>query len=197
MKLKLSLLCPLIFVLLLPLYAEEATTEGSTTEDSTTEDSTAEGSAAEEEEELPEYSHPPYSVGDRAIIQGYYKPLADGISLNFRILNNRMFVYWVDEDDLIVEPLASSGNVRFLAGVRGKNYYLMESLSDEPGLGSVGGPVLEPHNFTVILSLKKEGSEEFETYPNFRHTLTTSDVRETRDFSDLEFVDPENKSSKY
>ena len=104
-----------------------------------------------------------------------------------------MFVYWVDEDDLIVEPKASSGNVRFLAGVRGKNYYAMEPLSGEAGLGSVGGPVLKPHNFTVILSLKKEGSEEFETYPNFRHTLTTSNVRETREFPEAELVDSKDK----
>ena len=179
MKLKLTLLCPLVFALLLPLYAQE---------------STSGDSAAEEEKELPEYSHPPYSVGDRAIIQGYYTPLADGISLNFRILDNRMFIYWVDEDDLIVEPQASSGNVRFLAGVRGKNYYAMEPLPGEAGLGSVGGPVLEPHNFTVILSLKEEGSEEFKTYPSFRHTLTTSDIRETRGFPEAELVNPEKKT---
>ncbi len=183
MKLKLTIACPLFFALLLPLYAQESTTDNS---------------VAEEKKELPEYSHPPYSVGDRAVIQGYYEPLADGISLNFRILDNRMFVYWVDEDDLVVEPQASSGNVRFIAGVRGKNYYAMEPLLGEAGLGSVGGPVLEPHNFTVILSLKKEGSDEFETYPNFRHTLTTSDVRETREFPqaksfEVESENPEDK----
>lgn len=161
MKLKTIILCPLFLALLLPIQAQEPT--------------------AEEEKELPEYSHPPYSIDDRAVIQGYYQPLADGISLNFRVLDNRMFVYWVDEDDLIVEPQAPSGNVRFLAGVRGKNYYAMEPLQGEAGLGSVGGPVLPPHNFTVILSMKKEDSEEFETY-TFRHTLTTSDVRETREF---------------
>lgn len=181
MKLKLTLLCPLIFALLLPLHAQE---------------STSGDAAAEEEKELPEYSNPPYSVDDRAIIQGYYQALADGISLNFRILDNRMFVYWVDEDDLIVEPQAPSGNVRFLAGVRGKNYYAMEPLPGEAGMGSVGGPVLAPHNFTVILSLEKEGSEEFETCPTFRHTLTTSDVRETREFPKAELVEVESEKPK-
>ena len=155
-----------------------------------------EAEAEVEEKELPEYSYPPYSIGDRAIIQGYYKPLADGISLNFRVLNNRMYVYWVDEDDLIVEPQASSGNVRFLAGVRGKNYYAMAPLSGEAGLASVGGPVLEPHNFTIILSLKEEGSEEFKTYPTFRHTLTTSEVRETRKLVDAEDKKLEDKQDK-
>jgi hypothetical protein len=179
MKLKLTLLSPLIFALLLPLSAEKSTPEDST---------------AEAKKELPEYSHPPYSVGDRAIIQGFYFPPEEGISLNFRILNNRMYVYWVDKDDLVVEPQASFGNVRFLAGVRGRNYYAMEPLSGEPGLGSVGGPVLEPHNFTVILSLKKEGSEEWKTYPTFRHTLTTSDVRETRVLPGTELTGSEKET---
>lgn len=176
MKLKLTLLCPLVFVFLFSLYAENSVAVNGSDE--------SEAEVEAEEKELPEYSEPPYSIDDRAVIQGYYIPLADDISLNFRILNNRMFVYWVDKDDLIVESQASSGNVRFLAGVRGRNYYAMEPLSGEAGLGSVGGPVLPPHNFTVILSLKKEGSEEFETYPTFRHTLTTSNVRETREFPD-------------
>ena len=156
----------------------------------------AEAEAEVEEKELPEYSYPPYSVGDRAIIQGHYIPLVEDISLNFRILNNRMYVYWVDVDDLIVEPQALSGNIRFLAGVRGKNYYAMEPLSGEAGLGSVGGPVLKPHNFTIILSLKEEGDEEFKTYPTFRHTLTTSDVRETRKLADVADEKSEDKKDK-
>ena len=186
MKLKFTLFCPLIVALLLPLYAQE---------------STSGDSAAEEEKELPEYSNPPFSVGDRAIIQGHYIPVDDDISINFRILNNRMFVYWVDKDDLIVEPQSSSGNVRFLAGVRGRNFFAMEPLPGEAGLGSVGGPVLEPHNFTVILSLKKADSEEWKTYPTFRYSLTTSDVRETREFPPAEPVDSKNttesKNSSY
>jgi len=177
MKFKLTLFCPLLLALLIPLYAQES-------------------SSAEEEKELPEYSQPPYSIGDRAIIQGYYVPLVDDISLNFRVLNNRMFVYWVDADDLIVEPKALHGNVRFLAGVRGKNYYAMEPLPGEPGLGSVGGPVLPPHLFTVILSLKEEGSEAFETI-TFRHVLTTSDVRETREFIELDREGSTEKGRRY
>lgn len=186
MKLKFTLFYPLIFALLLPLCAQE---------------STSGDSAVEEEKELPEYSHPPFSVGDRAIIQGHYIPVDDAISINFRILNNRMFVYWVDQDDLIVEPQASSGNVRFLAGVRGRNFFAMEPLPGEAGLGSVGGPILNPHNFTVILSLEKAGSGEWKTYPTFRYSLTTSDVRETREFPPAGPVDSKNriesKSSSY
>ena len=184
MKLKPILFFPLVLLLSFSLYAEDIV-----------EDDTSDKPEAEEKE-LPEYSNPPYSIGDRAIIQGHYISLADDIALNFRILNNRMCVYWVDADDLIVEPQALSGNIRFLAGVRGKNYYAMEPLSGEAGLGSVGGPVLKPHNFTIILSLKEEGDEEFKTYPTFRHTLTTSDVRETRKLTDVADEKSEDKKDK-
>lgn len=184
MKLKPILFFPLVLLLSFSLYAEDIV-----------EDDTSDKPEAEEKE-LPEYSNPPYSIGDRAIIQGHYISLADDIALNFRILNNRMCVYWVDADDLIVEPQALSGNIRFLAGVRGKNYYAMEPLSGEAGLGSVGGPVLEPHNFTIILSLKEEADEEFKTYPTFRHTLTTSDVRETRKLTDVADEKSEDKKDK-
>ena len=146
MKLKSILLCPLFLALLLPLYAQESATDDST---------------AEEEKELPEFSHPPYSVGDRAIIQGYYAAPVDGISLNFRVLNNRMFVYWVDEDDLIVEPQALSGNVRFLAGVRGKNFYAMEPLQGEAGLGSVGVDHLKKNGVPVEYVLFEDEGHTF------------------------------------
>ena len=101
MKLKFTLFCPLIFALLLPLNAEESSSEESN---------------VDSEEELPEYSEPPFTIGDRAIIQGYYIPLEEGISLNFRIRSNQMFVYWVDEDDLIIEPQASVGSFRVISG---------------------------------------------------------------------------------
>ena len=77
----------MVFACLLSLYAEESASEDPVIE-----------------EALPEVSEPPYLIGDRANIQGSYIPLEEGISLNFRILNNRMYLYWVDKDDLIVEP---------------------------------------------------------------------------------------------
>ncbi len=97
MKLKLTLFCPLIFALLLPLHAQEPTSEES---------------AVEDEKELPEFSDPPYTVEERATIQGHYISLGEDISLNFRMLDNRMYVYWVDVDDLIMEPQATTGNAK-------------------------------------------------------------------------------------
>jgi len=182
MKQKRSLLFPLFFALSLWLYAEEPAGDDVT--------------VTEDEEELPEYTDPPYSIGDRAFIQGYYLPLADDISLNFRVLNNRMFVYWVDADDLIVEPQASSGNVRFVAYFRARNFYELEPLNGEDGLGSVGGPIVAPHLFTAILSLEKGASEEFEAF-NFRHTPGMEDKRETRDFAEVETQEPKSKRRYY
>ena len=167
MKLKLTLFCTLVIALLLPLQAEE---------------STADDSATEEKEELPEVTDPPYTIGERSTIQGYYIPLDNGISINFRFLGNRMRVYWVDKDDLIVEPRSTSGNVRFVASVRGPIYFGMAKLAGEDGLNSQGGPVYPPHLFTVILSLKKPDSEGFDTY-TFRYMQAMSDVRETREFA--------------
>lgn len=179
MKLKLTLFCPIIFSLLLPLYAENSTTK----------DSAAETEV--EEKELPEVSDPPYSIGDRATIQGHYIPLDDDISLNFRFLGNRMRVYWVDADGLIVEPRAAAGNVRFLASVRGPIYFSMGSLEDEDGLGSLGGPVYAPHLFTVILSLEKADSEEFDVY-TFRYSQAMDTTRETREL----VIEEENEDRK-
>ena len=133
-----------------------------------------------QKEELPEPKDPPYTIGERATIQGHYIPLENGISLNFRFLDKRMRVYWVDENDLIVKPQASVGNVRFLASVRGPIYFSMAPQPGEDGLGSMGGPVFVPHLFTVILSLEKPDSEEFDVY-TFRYTYFMNSVRETRE----------------
>ena len=192
MKLKLTFFYPLVFVFLLSLHAQEPASEDS---------------VVEEEAALPEVTEPPYSIGDRANIQGNYIPLEDGISLNFRVLNNRMCLYWVDEDDLIVEPPATKGNVRLLASVRAPIYYGIASLEGEDGLGSIGSPVFPPHLFTVILSLEKPDSEEeFDVY-TFRYTHPMAAVRETRESVENEFVDEAsvdkaskgkaNKRSKY
>lgn len=180
MKTKIILLCPLIFALLLPLHAQE---------------SASEDSAGKDEKLLPEVSDPPYTVGDRATIQGQYVPLEDGISINFRIRNNRIYIYWVDADDLIVEPQATAGNVRFIADVRGRSYFTLEPLGNEDGLGSVGAPVYEPHIFTVILSLEKTDGEGFNTY-TFRYTSVLAAKRESRVFFNDEKDSSESTNPK-
>jgi hypothetical protein len=180
MKLKLTLFCPLIFALLLPLQAQEPTSEES---------------AVEDEKELPEFSDPPYTVEERATIQGHYISLGEDISLNFRILDNRMYVYWVNADDLIVEPQATVGNVRFIASVRAPIYFGMAALENEDGLGSIGSPVFPPHTFTVILSLEKPDNGEFDSY-TFKYTQALAATRETREFIYSESDQAKNGESK-
>ena len=146
--------------------------------------------STEEKKVLPEVSNPPYSVGDMATIQGYYISLEDDVSLNFRILNNRMYVYWVDTDGLILEPQATSGNVRFIANVRGPFFYKLTSLDNEAALGSIGGPVFKPHRFNVILNLNVADGEDLKTH-TFRYLPAMSIVREERNFDINENSDPE------
>ena len=175
MKLKITILFTLLIALLFPLHAQE---------------SAAKDSYVEAEKELPEPTDPPFSVGDRATIQGYYIPIDDDTSLNFRFLGNRMRVYWVDADDFIVAPRASAGNVRFLASVRGPIFFGMALANGEDGLGSLGGPVFVPHLFTVILSLEKTDSEEFDIY-TFRYSQAMNATRETREL----IIDNNEKSN--
>ncbi|MFQ3243377.1 MAG: hypothetical protein ACI9JZ_003088, partial [Lentimonas sp.] len=101
------------FALLLPLGAEEV---------------------AVEEQEIPEVSEPPYVVGDHANFQGHYIALEDGISLNFRIVGNLVRIYWVDADDLILEPQSQKGSLRFRGSIRGKAYHGLVSIGDQAGL---------------------------------------------------------------
>ena len=107
-----------------------------------------------------------------------------------------MRLYWVDVDELIVEPRATSGNVRFIASVRGPIHFGMALLEDEDGLGSLGGPALQPHLFAVILSLEKANGETFDTY-TFRYVPGMTATRETREFTAGEVDDREDGSSGY
>lgn len=176
MKLKKSLSLSILFLLVLSLGASADEVSDETHKSEPAADS------IEEEKVLPEVSDPPYSVGDMATIQGHYISLEDDISLNFRMLDNRMHVYWVDADGLIVEPQAASGNVRLIASVRGPFYFGLVSLDDQAGLGSIGGPVFKPHRFNVILSLNEPDGEDPQTF-TFRYLPAMSLVREERNFT--------------
>lgn len=183
MKLKPILLYSLFFVLLLTLRAEDAVTSDASSESEV------------ENDDLPEATDPPYSVGDRATIQGYYIPLEDDISLNFRFVDNWIHIYWVDANDLIVKPQSKLGSVRFLGGnVRflgpvSPIYISLLPMDGVDGLVTQGGPSLDtvlippgpypPHIFNVILSLQKPDSEEFEVH-NFRYVQALDETRETR-----------------
>ena len=167
MKIKLLALGLALFAVSVPLGAEEVTT-----------------SAAIEGEEvvIPEVSEPPYVVGDHANFQGHYVPLEDGISLNFRIVDNLVYIYWVDADDLIVEPQSRKGNLRFLGSVRGLKYHGFVPMSGHAGLGTANGYVLAPHIFNVIINLEPLEGEDLNNY-TFRYLPTMDAIRETRELA--------------
>jgi hypothetical protein len=123
---------------------------------------------ATEERVIPtEISEPPYEVGDLPSEQGYYIQREGRTSINFRIVHNKMRVYWIDDDGLIAEPEASAGNARFPLINKTRNYYGLSPLPGDVGIGSEG-IVRLPHIFNVILYLKNENGEGGESYP-FRY----------------------------
>lgn len=133
-----------------------------------------------EEKVIPEVSEPPYAVGAHVTIQGHYIPLEEGISLNFRIVSNKVRIYWVDADDLIVEPQSKGGSLRFRGSVRGPAYHGLALQSNEAALGSASGLVLTPHIFNVILNLKPLDGDALNSY-TFRYLPTLDATRETRE----------------
>ena len=60
-----------------------------------------------------EISDPPYAVGQLPSTQGYYIKRPEQTSINYRIVENKIRVYWIDENGLIAEPELTLGNVRF------------------------------------------------------------------------------------
>jgi len=133
-----------------------------------------------EEKEIPEVSEPPYAVGDHATFQGHYVPLEDGITLNFRIVGNLVRIYWLDEDDLIVEPQSKKGSLRFRGSIRGKAYHGLIPMTDQAGLATASGYVLTPHIFNVIMNLEHLEGEGLNNY-TFRYLPTMDAIRETRE----------------
>jgi hypothetical protein len=139
-------------------------------------------STGAEQRVIPEVSEPPYAVGDHATIQGYYIALDEGISLNFRLVNNKARLYWVDADDLVVEPQSTGGSLRFRGSVRGAAYHALTAQSNEAALGSTSGLVLSPHIFNVILNLKPLKGDGLNSY-TFRYLPTMDVPRESRELS--------------
>jgi hypothetical protein len=114
-------------------------------------------------------SKPPYNVGDLVAEQGYYIDGAgDGLRINFRIVDNKLRVYWVDGNGLIAEPLYTSAVVRFSGSVRGRSYHRLNLLPSGAGLGAPG-VILPPHLYNVFLIFPAVGSEEAISH-SFRYT---------------------------
>lgn len=105
-----------------------------------------------EEKEIPtEISEPPYEIGDLVSEQGYYIDRGEELpKVNFRFVENRLRIYWIDVDGLIAEPEYTSAVVRFTGSVRGRAYHSLKLLPSGAGLGAPGVAV-PPHLYNVIL----------------------------------------------
>ena len=114
-----------------------------------------------------EVSDPPYAIGDLVPHQGHYIALQEGLSLNFRIVNNKIRIYWIDAAGLIVEPQAAGGTVRLRGSVRGRDFHRVARLSEDAGLGSPA-LVLPPHAFFVVLNVERAEGEGLDHY-TFRY----------------------------
>lgn len=133
---------------------------------------------ADEEKEMPtEISEPPYEVGQLPRIQGYYIERGEEqSSINFRIVDNKLHLYWIDADGLIAEPETADAIVRFRGSVSGRRFHRLVKVDDDAGLASPGIAV-RPHLYNVSLNLKFSGDDEYTTY-TFRYT---PDMDEAKD----------------
>ncbi|MGZ0656392.1 hypothetical protein ACWPKS_12370 [Coraliomargarita sp. W4R72] len=98
-----------------------------------------------------EVSEAPYELGNLVTEQGYYIERGEGEPrINLRIVDNRLRLYWIDENGLIAEPESQAATVRFTGSVRGRPYHRLDILPSGVGLGSPG-IVVPPHLYNVIL----------------------------------------------
>ncbi len=131
----------------------------------------AEEAPVAEEKVIPtEVSEPPYEVGELVVEQGYYIDRGEEATrINFRVVGNKIRVYWIDADGLIAEPEAQVASVRLRGSIRGPAFQQLELLADDAGLGAprIIGP---PHIFNVILTIENPEDHNDTTIHTFRYT---------------------------
>jgi hypothetical protein len=136
--------------------------------------------SAEEGVLLPEPTEPPFEVGALPLESGYTIERKDAADLNFRIIENKMRLYWIDEDGLIMEPAVDAVTIRFdRRGLRQttRDYHRLKRLSDDTALGSPYFLIV-PHRYYVTLVIKPEGAKEVESY-RFRYLPSMSEVKQS------------------
>jgi len=131
------------------------------------------------EEVMPEPSEPPFQVGDLPLEAGYTIERDDAPDLNFRIVDQRMRLYWLDEDGLIMEPAVSAVTIRFdRSTIRGptRDIHKLQQLDDDTALGS---PyiLVPPFIYNITLVIGASGSDELASF-RFRFTPEMNKVKE-------------------
>lgn len=123
-----------------------------------------------QEELAPEPSEAPFKIGELPLQSGYIIERKDAPDLNFRIVNDRMRLYWLDENGLIMEPTVPEVSVRFDdRGLREtiRTFFRIDRVSDDIALGS---PYIlpVPHRYYVTILIQPPNSDDFESY-RFRY----------------------------
>jgi hypothetical protein len=129
--------------------------------------------SAQGAESAPEPSEPPFEVGALPVAGGYIIE-RDGLhNLNFRIVDGKIRLYWIDDDGLIAEPDVDMAVVRFTGSVRGRSYHQLKPVAGGVGLGSPL-PLLKPYLYNVLVVVRAPGEEDPSTF-RFRFTPAMSD----------------------
>lgn len=139
----------------------------------------AEEAAKAEEVVIPtEVSEAPYEVGQLPMEQGYYIDRGEGATkINFRIVDNKPRLYWIDENGLIAEPEAKVATIRLIGKVRGRPYQQLTKLAADAGLGGMG-ILPPPHVFRVDLVIEDPEDSTNITSHNFRYTVEMDIAKE-------------------
>lgn len=133
---------------------------------------------AQEVLELPEPSSPPFEVGALPVEAGYTIEREDAPNIIFRIIENKMRLYWLDENGLIMEPEVDAATIRFdqtNLPETTRDYHRLKRLSGDTALGS---PYFlrPPHWYHVTLVLKDPKTEEISSY-RFRYLPSMSEEK--------------------
>ncbi|HKK19028.1 MAG TPA: hypothetical protein VJ952_10145 [Opitutales bacterium] len=126
---------------------------------------------------LPEPSEPPFEIGDLPLESGYTIEREKAPDLNFRIVDNKMRLYWLDENGLIMEPEVPAVSLRFdERSIREttRSFHRLKPLPDDTGLGSPYLLVV-PHRYYITLLIRQPGSEEVKSY-RFRYLPAMDEV---------------------
>lgn len=101
---------------------------------------------------------------------------SDQPDLNLRFVDNKMRVYWIDDDGFVTEPDADGVSVRFDRVLRGRDFHRLKPLNDEAGYGTTY-LVPKPHIYNGVLVLNSSDREEPEVHP-FHYTADMDAVAE-------------------
>jgi len=132
---------------------------------------------AQEEPVPPEPSEPPFKVGDLPLKSGYTIEREGAPDLNFRIIDNKMRLYWLDEEGLVMEPEVPAVSLRFdERSIRDtvRSFHRLKPVPGDTALGTSYN-LSVPHRYYITLLIKPSDSDELESH-RFRYLPAMDEV---------------------